>query len=120
MKRYLVRLNQLELRFEEVSAKVFEKRQHALTDDGSDARYFFNEFIVVDENNRIQQLQLNDFNHRDLGYICRSFGQQTLPESKIEGGFIRTPTHIRFTNPRSKSFVLIEMATGIEYIQKVA
>ena len=112
MKRFFVRLNKTEVLFDEVPQTVFAKRDYALSDDGETPRYSKN-FIVLD-GETIEQLNLAECPVNTLGLVCRLLNV-TPTTGNVPGGFVRSPSHIKFRDNRRAW--LVELSTGLEYRQ---
>lgn len=119
--KYLIRLNQDALAFDEVPGIMFEKRHIALNDDQTGPRYR-DEFIVQNtDTGKIVDFNLKNFSPMDFGLLFRAFGGVNLQTGVVTGGgFVRNPKHIVLKNPRAKAKVLLEVETGHQYVQKVA
>lgn len=110
MKTYFIQLKTESNQFllEEVSEEVFKNRQWAKSDDGKSPRYVYDNFLIVD-GAEIHQLSFKECPVSVLGWFCRAFSI-SVPQNRIEGGFIQKPAYIKFQN-RKRNW-LVETETG--------
>lgn len=113
-KRFIIRLNDENSqipKFEEVTELVFNNRQYALTDNGEKARYLPEDYIVVN-GSTIEKCSLNSVSNDVLSILTRMFSVRPF-DSKVEGGYLKSPTHVKFKKANSQ--FLIELLTDIKY-----
>lgn len=108
--KYVVRVQGSDS-FEELTESAFIDRKFAVTDDGK-PRYIPDQYVIQDDSGKITEMQFRDAGKQIVGMICRYLGAIDT-QSSIAGGFVRTPSHIKFVKNNSR--FLLEQATGKKY-----